>query len=470
MCEKRDAIETGEGFEYNRFSDMDEKIRKTERIQTLLDGKHYSALIAELAQMNAVDIAEILDNEKATHAVLLFRMLPKDLAAEVFTLLSSAQQNAFITTITDTELGPILDELALDDIVDLIEEMPANAVRKILLNAGEEERKLINQFLKYPPDSAGSLMTIEYVSLKKSMTVKQALEHIRATGVKKETIYTCYVTDENRVLEGIVSLKELVLAQEGVRIEDISESECISVNTHDDQETVIGCFKRYGFLALPVVDNETRLIGIITVDDIMDVMEQEATEDFQIMAAMQPSDEAYLDTTVFRLARHRIGWLLLLMVSETVTGRIIEHYSDLLAHLTILTSFIPMLMDTGGNSGSQSSTLIIRGLATGEITLQDWGKVLWKEMRISILVGILLALIMFCKSFLLNGKPVAICATVGITLFITVTIAKLTGGLLPIVAKKFRLDPAIMAGPLITSIVDAVSLIVYFRIAAFLLF
>jgi len=449
---------------------MEEKTQEMERIQQLLDNRHYIALIAELAEMNAADVAEILDNENAAHAVLLFRMLPKDLAAEVFALLSSDQQSAFISSITDKELGPILDELAFDDIVDLVEEMPANAVRKILLNSGEEERKLINQFLKYPPDSAGSLMTIEYVSLKKSMTVKQALDYIRETGLKKETIYTCYVTDANRVLEGIVSLKELVLAPEQELIENIFESECIYVNTHDDQEAVIAVFKRYAFLALPVVDTEKRLIGIITIDDVMDVMEQEATEDFQIMAAMQPSEEAYLNTSVFQLARHRIGWLMLLMVSETVTGRIIEHYTELLATLTILTSFIPMLMDTGGNSGSQSSTLIIRGLATGEIKLRDWGKVLWKEFRIAVMVGSLLGLTIFCKSYLLNRKPLLISAGVGLTLVVTVMIAKLTGGLLPILAKKLRLDPAIMAGPLITTIVDAVSLMVYFKIAGFLLF
>ena len=314
---------------------MNEKIEKMERIQYLLTNRLYSVLISELAEMNEVDVADILDNENAANAVLLFRMLPKDLAAEVFTLLSSEQQSAFITAITDKELGPILDELALDDIVDLVEEMPANAVNKILSNTGEEERKLINQFLKYPPNSAGSLMTIEYVSLKKTMTVKQALDHIRETGLKKETIYTCYVTDENRVLEGIVSLKELVLTQEQELIAGICESDCIYVNTHDDQETAAALFKRYGFLALPVVDAEKRLIGIITVDDIMDVIEQEATEDFQIMAAMQPSEEAYLDTNIFSLARHRIGWLLLLMVSETFTGRIIEHYTELLASLTV---------------------------------------------------------------------------------------------------------------------------------------
>ena len=431
---------------------MEDKTQEMERIQELLDNRHYVALIAELAEMNAVDVAEILDKENAANAVFLFRMLPKDLAAEVFALLSSEQQSAFISSITDKELGPILDELAFDDVVDLVEEMPANAVRKILANSGEEERKLINQFLKYPPDSAGSLMTIEYVSLKKTMTVKQALDYIRETGLKKETIYTCYVTDANRVLEGIVSLKELVLAPEQELIENIFESECIYVNTHDDQESVIAVFKKYAFLALPVVDAEKRLIGIITVDDVMDVMEQEATEDFQIMAAMQPSEDAYLNTGVFTLAKHRIGWLMLLMVSETFTGKIIEHYTELLATLTILTSFIPMLMDTG------------------EIQLRDWGKVLWKELRIAIMVGALLGLTIFVKAYFLDGKPILISASVGLTLVVTVTIAKLTGGLLPILAKKLHMDPAIMAGPLITTIVDAVSLIVYFSIAKFLLF
>lgn len=449
---------------------MEEKTHEMERIQQLLDNKHYTALITELADMNAADVAAILDKENAVNAVFLFRMLPKDLAAEVFALLSSEQQSAFISSITDKELGPILDELAFDDIVDLVEEMPANVVRKILANSGEEERNLINQFLKYPPDSAGSLMTIEYVSLKKTMSVRQALEYIRETGLKKETIYTCYVTDSNRVLEGIVSLKELVLAADQERIENIFESECIYVNTHDDQESVVALFKKYAFLALPVVDAEKRLIGIITVDDVMDVMEQEATEDFQIMAAMQPSEDAYLNTSVFKLTKHRIGWLMLLMVSETFTGRIIEHYTKLLAALTILTSFIPMLMDTGGNSGSQSSTLIIRGLATGEIQLGDWARVLWKEFRIALMAGGILALTIFGKSYFLDGKPLLLSASVGFTLMITVTIAKLTGGLLPILAKRFRLDPAIMAGPLITTIVDAVSLIVYFRIAGFFLF
>ncbi len=449
---------------------MIEETEKREHIQTLLENRHYAALIIELSDMQAVDVAEILDDETTVNAIILFRMLPKDLAAETFALLSSEQQEAFIAAITDTELAPILEELAFDDIVDLIEEMPANAVKRILLNANEQERNLINQFLNYPPDSAGSLMTIEYVGLKKNMTVNQAITYIRETGLKKETVYTCYVTNENRVLEGIISLKTLVLSNPYESIGEICDTDCIYVNTNDDQETVANTFRRYGFLALPVVDKEQRLTGIITVDDIMDVMEQEASEDIQLMGALQPSEDEYLDTNIFTLFRNRIGWLLLLMVSETFTARIIEHYTVLLAHITILTSFIPMLMDTGGNSGSQSSTLIIRGLATGEIKLRDWAKVFWKELRVSLMVGIILGLLMTSKLYYLNQKPFMIAVSVGSTLVVTVAIAKITGGLLPIIAKRLHMDPALMAGPLITTIVDSVSLVVYFTIAGWLLF
>ncbi|CEM63142.1 magnesium transporter [Treponema phagedenis] len=443
---------------------------KLEKIQEFIENKHYVALMSLLSQSNEVDIAEILDEETPANALLLFRMLPKDLAADVFAQLSSEQQSAFLNLITDKELVPILDDLAIDDIVDLVEEMPANAVKRILAHASETDRTIINQFLRYPQDSAGSLMTIEYVNLKKTMTVAQALQQIKATGLKKETIYTCYVIDENRFLQGIVSLRSLVLNESDTLIQDIYEEDCIYVHTNDDQETVASVFKKYGFLALPVVDTETRLIGIITVDDIMDVMQQEATEDFQIMAAMQPSEEAYLDTGVFALAKHRIGWLLLLMVSETFTGNIIDRYTDLLATMTVLTTFIPMLMDTGGNSGSQSSTLIIRGLATGEIQQKDWLKILWKELRIAMMVGIILGAIIFAKSYYISRKPLAVSASVGLTLIITVTISKLTGGILPIIAKRLKMDPAIMAGPLITTIVDALSLVVFFNISQWMLF
>ena len=313
-------------------------------------------------------------------------------------------------------------------------------------------------------------MTIEYVNLKKHFTSKEALKHIKETASEKETIYTCYVTGEQRYLLGTVSLRDLVLSDENTHIEDILNREVISVNTHDDQEKVSSIFKKYDFFVLPVVDNENRLIGIITVDDIIDVMEKEATEDFEKMAAMQPSEKAYLNEGVFALAKKRIGWLLILMISQTFTSNIIDNYTSLLASMTVLTTFIPMLMDTGGNAGSQSSTLIIRGLATGEIRPRDWLLVLWKESRIALIVGAILSLFITFKTIFLSHKEVKVALSVGITLFVAVIVAKLTGALLPIIAKIFKLDPAIMAGPLITTIVDSVSLILFFSISSILLF
>ena len=419
--------------------------------------------------MNEVDVAELLDPLDEHLTLLLFRMLPKDLAVEVFSYFSTEQQMGIINSITDKELEYIMDELFFDDMIDLIEEMPANIVKKILKSAKEEERKLINQFLKYPANSAGSIMTIEYVDLKKEMTVGEALAHIKETGLNKETIYTCYVTDNKRVLEGIISLRTLVVSNEDEILEDIMEKDVIKVNTHDDQESIAGIFMKYGFLALPVVDKENRLTGIITVDDIMDVIEQEATEDFQLMAAMSPSEEAYLDTDVFTLAKQRLPWLLILMISATFTGRIMLKFENVLASVVILSTFIPMLMDTGGNSGNQSSTLIIRGLAVGEITAKDWLKVLWKEIRISSIVGIVLSAVNFLRLILIERVELIIALTVSTTLLVTVITAKMVGGTLPLLAKKLRLDPAIMAGPLITTIVDAISLMLYFFIAQQLL-
>lgn len=443
---------------------MDER-----KILELIEEKKYLEIKKALSEMNEVDVAEILDPLDVHMTLLIFRMLPKDLAVEVFAHFSKEQQLSIINDITDRELKYIMDELFFDDMIDLIEEMPANIVNKILKNTKEEERKLINQFLRYPQDSAGSLMTIEYVNLRKSMTVKEALAHIKETGLNKETVYTCYVTDKKRTLEGFVSLRELVTADDDTIIEDMMEDEVIGVKTHDDQEVVASIFMKYGFLALPVVDNENRLIGIITVDDIMDVMEQEATEDFQIMAAMSPSEEAYLDTNVLTLAKHRLPWLLILMISATFTGRIMGKFEDVLASVVILSTFIPMLMDTGGNSGSQSSTLIIRGLATGEITTHDWYKVLWKEIRISLIVGIILSGINFLRLLIIERVDMKISIAVSITLIIAIMLAKMVGGTLPLLAKKLKLDPAIMAGPLITTIVDALTLTVYFSIASALL-
>jgi magnesium transporter len=443
---------------------MDER-----RLLELFEQKKYIEIKRELSEMNEVDVAELLDPLDAHMTLLIFRMLPKDLAVEVFAHFSMEQQLGIINSVTDKELEYIMDELFFDDMIDLIEEMPANIVKKVLKSTKEDERKLINQFLRYPADSAGSIMTIEYVDLRKGITVKEALAHIKETGLNKETVYTCYVTDRKRTLEGLVSLRTLVTSDENLLIDDIMENEVIRVNTHDDQESVANVFRKYGFLALPVVDNENRLTGIITVDDIMDIMEQEATEDFQRMAAMAPSEEAYLDTGVLTLAKHRLPWLLILMVSATFTGRIMGKFENVLASVVVLSTFIPMLMDTGGNSGSQSSTLIIRGLATGEITTHDWWKVLWKELRISFVVGVALAGINFMRLILLERVDILIAITVSITIVVTVMASKIVGGILPLIAKRLRMDPAIMAGPLITTIVDALALMVYFGIATVLL-
>lgn len=437
----------------------------------LIEQKNYIQLKKELIDMKPVDIAETLDEIDNNTTLLIFRMLPKDIAVEVFSHFTNVQQREIINAITDSELSYILDELFFDDMIDLIEEMPANVVNKILQHSTTDERKLINQFLKYPGDSAGSLMTIEYVELNQHMTVKESLAHIKEIGLNRETVYTCYVINKNRILEGIVSLRVLVTSEEDEVIKDlmIDVEDIVFVNTHDDQETVANIFIKYGYLALPVVDKERRLTGIITVDDIMDVMEQEATEDFQKMAAMAPTEEAYLGTSVFMLAKHRIPWLLILMIGAALTGGIIKKFEDVLSSMVILTAFIPMLMDTGGNSGSQSSTLIIRGIAIGEVTLADKWKVLWKEFRVSIIVGISLGLVNFLKNMYFDRVGLNVSITVSVTLVSTVIMAKVAGGVLPLIAKKLKLDPAIMAGPLITTIVDSFTLVIYFSIASMLL-
>lgn len=440
-----------------------------EKIEELIEEKEYVRANEALSTMNEADVTEILAACDPYKTLLLFRMLPKRLAAEVFSRFTPEQQLDIVSSVTSEELKDIVNELYFDDKVDLIEEMPANMVKKILSVTGEKERELINQFLNYPEDSAGSLMTIEYVDLKKHMTVRQALDRIKKTGMNKETIYTCYVTDAERRLEGIVSLRTLVTSDEDLVIGDIMEPDIVRVNTHDDQENVAHSFKKYGYLALPVIDNENRLTGIITVDDIIDIMEQEATEDFQRMAAMSPSEEAYLSTGVFAMAWQRLPWLLILMVSATFTGRIMGRYENILTQAVVLSAFIPMLMDTGGNSGSQSSTLVIRGLALGDITTRDWWKVIWKEMSVSFLVGVALAVTNFVRLLLLEKIETPIALTVSITIVVTVMAAKIVGGVLPLIAKLLKIDPAIMAGPLITTIVDALALMVYFVAATALL-
>ena len=392
-------------------------------------------------------------------------MLPKDIAADVFANFDREQQQAIIRSSTDAEIKAIMDELYFDDKVDMLEEMPSNVVNSLLKYSAPEERNLINQFLKYPENSAGSLMTIEYVSLKKEMTVEESFRKIKREGIDKETIYTLYVTDDYRRLIGILSLRELIVAPAETKISELMRSEVVYVHTHDDQEDVANLFRKYGFEAIPVVDNEKRIVGIITYDDIIDIIEAETNEDFQVMAAITPSEDEYLESSVLSLAKHRIMWLMVLMISSTITQRIIAGYESYLYSVAGLSTFIPMLMDTGGNSGSQSSTLVIRGLATGDIKPKDWYKVMWKEFRISMVVGIVLSIISYFKIIYFDKMPNNIALTVSITLIFAVMTAKVVGGTLPIAAHKLKLDPAIMASPLITTIADATSLIVYFILA-----
>lgn len=444
-----------------------EEVRVEELIETisrLLAEKNYKALKQELADMYPVDIAEAFEELSTDNYILVFRLLQKDKAAEVFSYLTPQHQKDIVGNIHVNQLKNILNELYFDDKIDFLEEMPANFVKTLIAVAPPEERRLINQFLNYPENSAGSLMTIEYVDLRKNMTVGQAMQRIKRIGVDKETIYTCYVLDDTRRLEGIVSLRHLVLAEEDQLVADIMHTEVVLVETATDQEEVADLFKKYDLIAVPVVDGEHRLIGIITIDDIVDVIEQENTEDFQKMAAMKPSDEAYLDTGVFRLARQRVPWLLVLMISATFTGQIINHYEALLSTAVVLMTAVPMLMDTGGNSGAQSSTLIIRGLALGEIETRDWAKVLFKEFRIGLVAGSILAAVNMLRMLVL-GNELPVMFTVSLTLMLAVIIAKVIGGTLPLLAKKLRLDPAIMASPIITTIVDALTLMIYFAIA-----
>ncbi|MHB1315128.1 MAG: magnesium transporter [Christensenellales bacterium] len=442
---------------------------KDEIIELVKENK-FSAARKLLLTMNAVDIAvlfeEILDEEEAAILIKLFRMLPKSIAADVFANASSEQQMHIVTSISDREMQGIMDELYLDDVVDMLEEMPANVVKKVLRNTDEETRKNINTFLNYPEDSAGSIMTIEYVDLKQQMTVQEALRYIKQNGVDKETINTCYVIAEDRKLLGAVSIRKIILSDDNTFIKDIMDANIISIRTHDDQEHVSNLFRKYSLLYMPVVDNEDRLVGIITVDDIVDVIEEETTEDFQKMAALNPSEEMYMKTGVFVMAKNRIVWLLILMISATFTGMIIQQYSGLLSSMVILAAYIPMLMDTGGNSGSQTSTLVIRGMALEEIHTRDIMKVLWKEFRVSLIAGFVLAVVNLGRVLLIDHASLTVALVVCSTLFCTVIVAKLVGATLPILAKKLGADPAIMASPMLTTIVDAVALFIYFGLAS----
>ncbi|GAA0738024.1 magnesium transporter [Clostridium oceanicum] len=439
-------------------------------IKNLIENNKYLEARKEIIKLNSVDIANFLEDDVNVDTMLiLFRLLPKDMAADVFSYMSIDMQKYIIQSITDKEIKSIVDELFLDDAVDLLEEMPANIVKGVLKNTSKGRRDLINQFLNYEEYSAGSIMTIEFVNLRKEMTIKDALEYIKKVGLDKQTINTCYVIDKYRKLEGIISIRKLILNDENTLIKDIMKENYVYINTYDDQEYVASQFKKYDLTSMPVVDKEHRLVGIITIDDIVDIIDQENTEDFQKMAAMEPSENEYLKTGVFKLAKHRIIWLLILMISATFTGAIIRRFENTLQSVVILASFIPMLMDTGGNAGSQSSTLVIRGIALGEIELKDMLKVVWKEFRVSIIAGFTLAVVNFFRIYYIEKVQFLVAVTVCLSLFFTVVLAKMVGGMLPIIAKKLKLDPAIMASPLITTIVDAVALTVYFSLATFLL-
>lgn len=435
----------------------------------LLERRDLHALRAALLEENEVDIAEFLEELPQDKIVVVFRALPKEMAAEVFSNLEADTQQVIIQSATDQEVSAIVEELYVDDAVDMLEELPANVVKRVLKAARPDTRKLINQFLNYPDNSVGSIMTAEFTDLKQSMTVSQAIAHIRRTGENSESVYTCYVTDAGRRLEGVLTIKELLLAQDEQLIADLMETDVITAETTEDQEEAVARMMKYDFISLPVVDKEGRLVGIVTVDDVMDVMEEEATEDFEKMAAMAPSEKPYLKTSVLSLAKHRILWLLVLMISGMITGGILGQYEAAFAAMPLLVTFIPMLTDTGGNAGSQSSTLVIRGMAVGEIQLKDFAKVFWKELRVSMLVGVVLSAVNFVRLIITYPGNYMVALTVALALFVTVMLAKTVGGVLPMAAKLCHADPAIMAAPLITTIVDAISLVVYFRIACTLL-
>lgn len=437
-------------------------------ITELLERKKYHSVRDILIEMHPADIASMFEELTERQISLLFRLLPKEQAAETFVELEPDTQESLIKAFSDNELKEVLDELYLDDTVDLVEEMPANVVRRILGNTDEDTRKMINEILKYPKDSAGSIMTIEYVNLKENMTVADAFQTIRRTGIDKETIYSCYVTDQNRRLKGIVSAKDLLLAESDAHISDIMDEDVISVFTTDDKEEVAQKIQTYDLLAVPVVDGENRLVGIITVDDAIDVMEQEATEDIEMMAAITPTDKPYLKTGVLETWWKRIPWLLLLMISATFTSIIINHYDTALTAFG-LAAFMPMLMDTGGNAGSQASVTIIRGLSLGEIEMNDILCIIWKEFRVSLLCGFTMAIATFGKIMLVDRPDMMIAVVVSLTLICTIITAKMVGCTLPMLAKRIGFDPAVMASPFITTIVDALSLMLYFWIATALL-
>ena len=440
-----------------------------EELSELLSQNKLVDFMKALDEMNAIDAAEYLEYVDPAILPKVFRLFKKDTAAEIFAELDPSAQETIITSITDSEISKLVDELFIDDTVDMLEELPASVVTRVLRAASPQTRNEINKFLKYPANSVGSVMTSEFISVFSDMTVSEAIDRVRSTGRDKETIYVIYVTDKRRTLQGFIELRDLIFSPQSEIIENVMESSVISAQTLDDQEIAATLISKYDLLALPVVDSEGRLVGIVTVDDAMDVIEEEATEDIEIMAAISPTDKPYLKTGVFETWKNRIPWLVLLLISSTFTGSIITHYEQALGSMVILTAFIPMLMGTGGNAGGQASATIIRGLSVGEIRMGNILRILWKEFRISLLCGVSLSVLIFVKAMLIDRASVEVALVVAISLLATVILAKLVGCALPILAKRVGFDPAVMASPFITTIVDAVSLLIYFQIASYAL-
>jgi len=450
---------------------MEERIEELElEIKDLLEKKDYHAIRQLLEDLNEADVAELIETiDDKDDVVRIFRLLSKDNAAEVFSYIPVEYEQMIIESLTNREIGQIMNDLYSDDAVDMLEEMPANVVKKVLAATDQETRRDINSLLKYPEDSAGSIMTVEYVDLRAYMSIGDAIERIRNTGVDKETINTVYVTDAQKHLLGIMTLREIILANENEKIKDLMEDNIITVHTLDDQEEVAKQFQKYDFTVMPVVDNEGRLVGIITADDVMDILEEEATEDIEMMAAITPTDQPYMKTTVWETYKKRIPWLLLLMISASITGKIIQGFEDALSTCVILTAFIPMLMDTGGNCGSQASVSVIRALSLDEVEFKELPLIIWKELKVSIMVGATLAVANFVKILIVDQTTTIVAVVVCLTLFVTVIGAKFVGCTLPVIASKIGFDPAVMASPFITTIVDAISLLVYFNVASMFL-
>ena len=450
---------------------MDERMEELmQELLELLDGKRYSDFMRRVDELNPVDVAEFFNDLPEERQPSVFRLLEKDLAAEIFAELDGDVQETLIVAMSDREVRVMLDELFVDDAVDMLAEMPSNVVKRILKNVTPETRAQINRFLSYPEDSAGSVMTAEFIELRKSMTCAQAVDTIRRTGVDKETVYVAYVTDPGRHLEGVIRLQDLLFAEPDEVLEDLMDTNIICASTHDDRETVAATISKYDLLVLPIVDKERRLVGIVTVDDAIDVLQEEATADIEMMAAITPTDKSYLKTSVFETFKKRIPWLLLLMLSATFTGAIITHYEEAVGTWTILTAFMPMLMGTGGNAGSQSSIAVIRSLSLGEIELRDIWRVLFKELRVSLICGVVMGVATFIKVLVIDLRldlsQILVALVVSISLVLTVILAKVIGTVLPILAKRIGLDPAVMASPFITTIVDALSLMLYFEVAS----